>query len=285
MTRYRDLVEHARIQLAEAGIPDGEAAFDAELLMRHVLGWDRATWLTRRDEACAPAIAEQWAVLIARRRQREPMAYILGVQEFYGRPFRVGPGVLIPRPESELIIDEALTRLATTPAPRVADIGTGSGCLAITLALECANASIVATDVSAIALDIAAANAAALGATDRLTFVHTNYLDGVPGEFDLVVANPPYVAESDAALLMPEVVGHEPPQALFGGHDGLRDVRAIAALATGALTPSGVLVMEIGQGQWPAVRTALAEAGLGDAHARHDLQGIARVVVATRRAK
>ncbi len=283
MTRLRDQVAAARTQLVAAGIPADEAALDAELLMRDVLGWDRATWLTRRDERVTPPAETTFSALVARRASREPVAYIRGVQEFYGRPFQVRRGVLIPRPESELLIDEALTLLATRPAARVADIGTGSGCLAITLALEIPGAAIVATDISLEALAVARANAAAHAVTSRLDFRHTSRLDDVSDAFDLIVANPPYVPERDAPSLAPEVLAHEPALALFGGLDGLREVRAVVTLAATVLTPGGSLVMEIGVGQWPDVRHALSAAGLGaQARTRTDLQGIPRVVVATR---
>ena len=283
MARLRDLVDAARTQLVAAGIPVDEAALDAELLMRDVLAWDRASWIASRDEAAAPAAAQAFARAIARRAGREPMAYIRGVQEFYGRVFHVAPGVLIPRPETELLVDEALTLLAGQATPRIVDVGTGSGCLAITLALESPGATVAATDLSADALAIARANATALGVTARIDFRHTSLLDGVSGPFDLIVTNPPYVPEREAATLAPEVVVHEPRLALFGGPDGLRDVRALVALAATALTPGGTLVMEIGVGQWPDVRHALTEAGLGThARVRSDLQGIPRAVVATR---
>lgn len=283
MARLRDLVDAARTSLVAAGIPTDEASLDAELLMRDVLAWNRASWITQRDEAAAPAAAQAFALAIARRAGREPVAYIRGVQEFYGRAFQVRPGVLIPRPETELLIDEALALLAGQAAPRIADVGTGSGCLAITLALEYPGAALVATDLSADALAVAQANATALGVGARVDFRQTSFLDGVAGQFDLIVANPPYVPERDAASLTPEVLAHEPGLALFGGPDGLRDVRALVTLAAAALTPGGSLVMEIGVGQWPDVRHALTEAGWGThARVRTDLQGIPRAVVATR---
>ena len=283
MTRLRDQVDAARTQLVAAGIPAAEAAFDAELLMRDVLAWDRAAWLTRRDETTSAHAARAFGVLVERRAAREPVAYIRGVQEFYGRAFQVRRGVLIPRPESELLVDEAVARLAGQPAPRVADIGTGSGCLANTVALAGPRASVVATDISGEALEIARANAAAHGVGARIAFMEGNYLDGVAGQFDVILANPPYVPDTDEPSLAPEVVAHEPRVALFGGPDGLRDVRTIVALAATALVPGGSLVMEIGAGQWPDVREALTAVGLGtDARVRHDLQGIARAVVATR---
>lgn len=283
MARLRDLVDAARTRLVAAGVPASEAVLDAELLMRDALGWDRASWLTRRDDPAPAAAAAAFDAAILRRSTREPVAYIRGVQEFYGRAFQVGPAVLIPRPETELLVDESLAVLAGHGAPRVVDIGTGSGCLAVTLALECPAALVCATDISAAALATARANAAAHGVAQRVTFVATSFLDGVAGPFDLIVTNPPYVPERDQAMLAPEVAAHEPHTALFAGRDGLRDVRAIIALAATALAPGGTLVMEIGIGQWPAVQAALAEAGLGgSARVRADVQGIPRAVVATR---
>lgn len=293
--RLRDLADGARRRLEGAGIPRSEAALDAELLARDALGWDRATWLVRRDEDERAVEAQTLAARgigafraafdarVARRVKREPMAYIRGTQEFYGREFLVGPGVLIPRPESELIVDEAKAAAMGRRTPRVADIGTGSGCLAVTLALELTSAQVTATDISSDALTIARGNAAAHGVSARITFVEASYLGGVAGAFDLIVSNPPYVRATDEASLAPEVRDHEPHEALFGGDDGLRDIRAIAQAATTALKPGGVLVMEIGKGQAKAVVSVLTAAGLGaDLTLRHDLQGIPRVAVAQR---
>ncbi|MEP7118730.1 MAG: peptide chain release factor N(5)-glutamine methyltransferase [Acidobacteriota bacterium] len=283
MARLRDLVDNARARLATAGIAAPEAAFDAELLMRDLLGWDRGAWFLRRDDSADPDVAGAFERRIARRAAREPVAYIRGVQEFYGREFQVGPGVLIPRPETELVVDEALALLAARPSPRVADIGTGSGCLAVTLALEFTSARVAATDISTAAVRVARVNAATHGVTERVTITATSLLDGVPGLFDLIVSNPPYVPDSAAAELAPEVVDREPRLALFGGADGLREVRAVVTLAATALAPGGSLVMEIGIGQWPRVRAALEAVGLGgQARVRHDLQDIPRAVVATR---
>lgn len=291
--RLRDLTDGARRRLEAAGIPKAEAALDAELLARDALGWDRATWLSRRDDdertvedqtVAARGIGAFRAAFdtrVARRTRREPMAYIRGTQEFYGREFLVGPGVLIPRPETELVVDEARAAAFGRRTPRLADIGTGSGCLAVTLALELPSATVIATDISADALTIARGNAAAHGVIGRITFVESSYLTGIAGAFDVIVANPPYVREADAASLAPEVRDHEPRQALFGGADGLRDIRAIAQAATAALKPGGVLVLEIGMGQATAVGDVLAAVGLGgDLVIRRDLQGIPRVAVA-----
>lgn len=293
--RLRELADGARRRLEAAGIPRAEAALDAELLARDALGWDRATWLVRRDEderavdaltigaRGIGAFRAAFDALVARRARREPMAYIRGTQEFYGREFLVGPGVLIPRPETELIVDEAKAAAMGRRTPRLADIGTGSGCLAVTLALELPSAQVVATDISGEALTIARGNAAAHEVGGRITFVETSYLTGIAGAFDVIVSNPPYVRETDAPSLAPEVRDHEPREALYGGEDGLRDIRAIAQAATTALKPGGVLVMEIGMGQAKAVTGVLTAAGLGaELTLRHDLQGIPRVAVAQR---
>lgn len=291
--RLRDLADGARRRLEAAGIPRAEAAFDAELLARDALGWDRATWIARRDEDERAVEAQTVAArgigafraafdaLVARRARREPMAYIRGTQEFYGREFLVGPGVLIPRPETELVVDEAKAAAMGRRTPRLADIGTGSGCLAVTLALELPSATVVASDVSAEALTIARGNAAAHDVSARISFVQTSYLTGVAGTFDVIVSNPPYVREADRAALPLEVRDFEPSEALFGGDDGLRDIRAIVQVATTALRPGGVLVMEIGLGQAEAVTAVLTAAGLaGELTLRPDLQGIPRVAVA-----
>jgi release factor glutamine methyltransferase len=217
------------------------------------------------------------------------VAYITGTREFYGRPFRVTPAVLVPRPETEGLVEEALRLVsgdgrgpATGAGLRVVDVGTGSGCLAITLALEWPAAAVTATDVSPDALAVAAENAARLGAA-RIDFRRTNLLDGLPGRFDLVVSNPPYIALADRASLPPDVRDHEPAAALYGGEDGLDVVRGLVAAAAARLAPNGYLVMEIGAGQADAVR-ALVErtTGLAWRHVTPDLAGIPRVVVASR---
>lgn len=281
--RLRDLVDEARRRLEAAGLPAAEAALDAELLLRHVLGWDRATWLTERDGPSRPGAIAAFEALLVRRRRREPVAYIRGVQEFYGRDFAVRPGVLIPRPESEGLIDAALAALGERTAGRVADIGTGSGCLAVTLAAERAGLTVVATDISAAALEVAGANAARHGVASRIALVHTSRLDGVPGPFAVIVANPPYIRDADAAALSPEVREHEPHDALFGGDDGLREVRGDAEAAARTLAPDGALIMEIGFGQRDGAVGACQDAGLDVTAVHDDLQGIPRVVVARRR--
>jgi release factor glutamine methyltransferase len=283
VTTYHALAVAARATLEAAGLSAAEARLDADLLARHALGWDQAAWLGARHDRASSDFAPAFAALIARRAAREPVAYIRGLQEFWGRDFVVTPAVLIPRPETELLIEVSREFLAVHPASVVADIGTGSGCLAITVALEHPAASVFATDLSADALAVARQNAARLGAADRIAFVHGRYLDGVPRPLDLIVSNPPYISLQDRVALQPEVAKHEPALALFGGDDGLRDVRAILDSARHALSPTGLIACEVGIGQAETIARELAATdGLDVVEIRRDLQGIPRIVVARR---
>jgi release factor glutamine methyltransferase len=279
--RLRDLAAAAERRFVAAGIPAAEARLDAELLLRDALGgWDRAAWLSRRDDAVPDGIEARISHLVRRREAREPIAYIRGVQAFYGRDFAVGPGVLIPRPETELLVDVGLAAVVGLPAPAVLDIGTGSGCLAITFALECPGATVVATDISADALAIAAGNARRFAIGAAVTFVHAAGTAAAPGPFDLVVSNPPYVPEGDRTGLQPEVRLHEPGTALFAGADGLEVLRVIASEVRRVLRPGGTFAVEIGRGQAAEATAIVRRAGFDDVRAIDDLQAIARVVVA-----
>jgi release factor glutamine methyltransferase len=279
--RLRELAAAAERRFVAAGIAAPEARLDAELLLRHVLGWgDRAAWLSRRDDAVPDGIAAPFSDLVRRREAREPVAYIRGVQAFYGRDFAVGPGVLIPRPETELLIDEGLSALGSRPAPAVLDIGTGSGCLAVTVALERPAATVVATDISADALTIAAGNASRFGVGPRVSFLHAAGTGALPGPFDLVVSNPPYVPDGDRPGLQPEVRLHEPEAALFAGVDGLDVLRAMAADVRRVVRPGGTFAVEIGFGQAVEAVAIVRAAGFDEVRVRNDLQGIARVIVA-----
>lgn len=275
----------ARERFIRAGIPPDQAAIDAEVLARHALGWDRATYLARRDEPLAPEAAATHETLVVRRERREPVAYITGHREFWNLEFIVTPAVLIPRPESEFIIEAALARLGDkSRAWAIADVGTGSGCLAITLAHERPAARVAATDISPGALAVARDNAVRLGVSDRVTFVQTSLLGDAHGPFDLIVANPPYVPSSHRTTLSPDVRDYEPPQALYGhGDDGLDEARALLAQAPSRLTPNGVLLMEFGFTQADAVRDALRQVpGLEPIEILRDLQGHERTLVARR---
>lgn len=280
----REAIAAARLRLAAAGIEPGEAGRDAGLLARHVLGWDVATLVTRDMDIADAAFLRDFDTAIERRARREPVAYIRGVQEFWSRDFVVSSSVLIPRPETELIIEELkwrLPRLASTR--RIADIGTGSGCLAITAALEWPDALVTATDVSIDALAVARENAARLGAADRITFLETPYLFGTTGTFDVIISNPPYITESEYEALAPEVREYEPVTALTAGEDGLRDVRQIIDLAPVRLAPGGLLLMEVGHLQSDAVADIINEYSALELEAfSTDLQDIPRVAVITR---
>ncbi|HEX2342668.1 MAG TPA: peptide chain release factor N(5)-glutamine methyltransferase [Vicinamibacterales bacterium] len=281
-TSFADVVARGREQLVAAGIPEDQARLDAELLARHALGWDRAVWLaSRRDEAPDPFLSE-YAGLLARRLAREPVSLITGAREFWGLQFDTRPGVLIPRFETELIVEEALDQLARVEAPRIADIGTGSGCLAVALAHELPRARVVATDLSALALDVARSNAKKHGVTDRVRFVLTDMLDGIGDSFDVIVSNPPYVQSGDREGLAPEVRDHEPALALFGGTDGLDAIRAVVARTPARLAPGGRLIIEFGYDQDERVCAIAQNGGLTVLRIRDDLQGIPRVAVLTR---
>ena len=220
---------------------------------------------------------------IERRLNREPSAYIVGHREFWGRDFIVTPAVLIPRPETEFVVDEAVAHLRGVPAPRVADIGTGSGCIAIAVAAEVPGARFIATDVSEEALSIARSNAERHGVADRIQFVATSYLDGVDGGFTVITANPPYVKDGDKPALARDV-RHEPEVALFGGTEGLRDIAGVLDAAATALLPGGWLVMEFGFGQEPNVEALVqARPALQLERVCADLQGIARTAIIQRR--
>jgi release factor glutamine methyltransferase len=249
-----------------------EARLTAEVLLMRATGHDRA-WLYARGN---DELIEVWWIHYGRylhqRIKGEPTQYITGRQEFYGREFRVTPDVLIPRPETEHLIEAALARSVEA----ILDIGTGSGAIAVTLALE-TKAQVVATDVSLAALQIAQQNARALSAP--VTFIACDLGAGfADGSFDLVVSNPPYIAASDRESLQPEVRDHEPALALFGGEDGLAIYRRLIPEAARLLRPGGWLMMELGDAR--AVREMCA--GWADVEIVNDLAGIPRVLIARR---
>ncbi len=272
----------ARKSLVQAGIPDEEAVLDAEVLARHVLECDRATLLTRSRDPIPSAFDRLYQPLIARRAAREPIAYIVGHREFWGLEFDVTPDVLIPRPETELIIEEAVSIASRTLTRRIVDVGTGSGCLAVALAIEFPSARIVATDISPAALDVAGRNAKRHNIAGRISFVQSDLLSDVDATAQLIVSNPPYVPSRSCDDLQPEVGRYEPASALYAGDDGLGVIRRLFAAAPRCLAEDGWLVVEFGFGQDAAVRAAAAEAGWQVARIRADLQGIPRVAVLRR---
>jgi len=249
------------------------------VLLARALSVTREQLIAHPDMKVPTQSAARFEELAARRRLGEPMAYVRGEQEFYGRSFRVGPEVLIPRPDTETLVDVALACLRDRRTPRVLELGTGSGCIAITLQLECNDASVTASDASARALDLARQNARELGA--RIKFRAGSWFDAVDGsaKFDLIVSNPPYVAAGDPHL---DGLAHEPSMALTGGADGLRCLAAIIADAPSHLLGDGWLVLEHGYDQAAAVEGLLLTAGFGAIEAVRDAAGHERVTRARR---
>lgn len=273
-----ELLAGARERLAAA--PFAPSSREALLLLGHVLGLTEAQLLTRPEREVEPAAAARFERLLARRLAGEPVAYLTGVKEFYGRPFAVDRRVLIPRPETEHLVEAALARAreAETPGrPTILDVGTGSGCVAVTLALELPGASVVATDLSPAALALAAANAHRLGA-HTVRFAAADRYAGLDlGGFDLVVANPPYIDPAGAAELSPEITGFEPHPALFASGRGAAMLGELIAGAA-SLPPGGSVLLEIGRGQLPAVERHAAPSPLHISAVIDDYAGIPRVV-------
>jgi release factor glutamine methyltransferase len=275
----QERIAGGRLVLIRAGFPAEDAAIDADVLARHVLGWDRASLLARgRDPATAEFI-RRFEGAIARRAAREPVALITGIREFWGLEFEVTRDVLIPRPETELIVEAALGALAEPPQ-RIADVGTGSGCLAVALAVEFPRSAVAAVDASAPALRVARRNAARHGVEQRISFVRADLLDAVAGPFDLIVSNPPYVPESDP--LPPDVANYEPAGALFAGPDGLAVLSVLIPAALPLLTLGGALIVEFGFGQADRVQALARAAGWRHIDVKEDLQRIPRVAVMKR---
>jgi release factor glutamine methyltransferase len=228
-------------------------------------------------------IREVFNALVMRRRYGEPIQYITGETEFYGLPFRVTPDVLIPRPETEHLVEKVVELVASFHAPRIVDVGTGSGAIAVSIAHDWPEAEITAIDLSPAALEVARGNAERFGCADCIRFLQGDLLTPVAGErFEIIVSNPPYVPETDRATLAVEVRDHEPALALFAGLDGLAIYRRLIPQAFAALTPGGFFALEIGFGQSEAVRALLASSGFEQIEFTPDLQGILRVVSARR---
>lgn len=276
-------VSVAQRRLAAAGLNEHDAELDAEVLARHALGWERATYLLRCPEPPPPAFDTCYDLLVERRCQREPVAQITGFREFWGLDIEVSRDVLVPRPETELLVETALRLLKKrTAAWRIADVGTGSGCLAIALAQEFPRSQVTATETSRPALVVARRNVAAHDVASRVSFHLTSFLDGLAGPYDLIVSNPPYVPDQDVTTLAPEVSLYEPAAALAGGPDGLDPARALVPAAASKLHAGGWLVMEIGAGQSDEVDTIALHSRIPLIAIYPDLQGIPRVAVMRR---
>jgi release factor glutamine methyltransferase len=284
VSTYDALLRDTAVALTAAGIDNSR--FEARLLLVRASGLSVETLVAHgRDEAPAAA-AEALRALTARRVQREPMAYILGEREFWGRPFKVSPAVLVPRPDSETVIEAALALQPDRQKPhRIVDLGVGSGCLLLTLLAEYPNATGTGLEVSPEALAVARDNANSLGLANRVRWIEgdwrrTGWVQGLDGPFDLVVSNPPYIESQAIAGLMPEVGRYEPKLALDGGPDGLAPYRDIAAAASQLLSPGGHVLVEGGEGQALAIKGLFSSAGLQHLRLWKDLGGIERVISA-----
>jgi release factor glutamine methyltransferase len=260
--------------LMAAGVLPG---LETRMLLEHVLQVPRAWLIAHDDEPLPPQAVARYQALAEQRRGGRPMAYLLGRREFMGHAFEVTPAVLIPRPDTELLVETAIGALGEySSSPCVLDLGTGSGAIAISIALACPGAQVVATDASAAALEVAAGNARRLGA--RVEFFFGDWYEALPAGrvFDLIVSNPPYIARDDAHLIQGDL-RFEPQAALTDGADGLRALAAIAAGAPARLAPGGQLWMEHGWDQAQMVRGLLAGAGFGRVASQRDLAGIERI--------
>jgi release factor glutamine methyltransferase len=273
-------VDAAADLLVAAGFGRDDARRDAGVLLRHLHGWSLGDWAARAREPLEPGLAAQLLELVRKRARHEPIAYITGSREFYGRDFHVTPAVLIPRPETEAIVDVVISGSADS-AVSILDVGTGSGCLAVTLALELPGSHVIASDTSADALDVARDNARALGAAS-VDFLEASLVPAGIGSLDWIVSNPPYVPERDRVTLAADVRDFEPAEALFAGPDGLDVIRELIPAAHAALKPGATLVFEIGAGQSETVSKLVAAGGLELRTIQRDLQGIPRTVIARR---
>jgi release factor glutamine methyltransferase len=274
-------IADAREALERSGLTIENARVDAEVLARHALGWDRARLLADGRDPMPADVGQRFAAFIDRRVAREPVAFITGHREFWGLDFDVSRDVLIPRPETELIVEAVCEeRPDRAGVRRIADVGTGSGCLAIALAREFPEARVLAVDISAAALAVAAKNARRHDVDRRVMFVRGDLLDPVQGPVDVIVSNPPYVPSG--VELSADIVRFEPAVALYSGLDGLTLVKKLVRSVQSRLSEAGLFVMEFGFGQDDQVLAAALEANWRKVAIKEDIQGIPRVAVMTK---
>lgn len=276
------MAEGART-LTEAGVDSPR--LDAELLVCYVLGWNRTRLYTYPEHPLPPETETEWRSLLERRRQRVPLPYLLGEWEFYGRPFRVTPAVLIPRSETELLIEGLLARRPWNPdrPPLFVDVGAGSGCIAVTLAAEAPESTGVMLDSSAAALEVASTNTVRLGVQSRVEPRHAAFPAGVEdlaGRVDVLVSNPPYIAEGERNTLPPEVREHEPGEALYAGPEGLDLLRTLLERGKDLLRPGGWIALEFGIGQAEKLRDIALDNGYSSLSIEPDLADIPRALFA-----
>ncbi len=278
MPTVRQLLEEAVASLRDKGVDS--PLLDAELLMCHALGCSRTELVARIDAQISPVAATEFAGYVGRRTKREPLAYITGYREFYGLPFRVTPATLIPRQESEFLVDAAVSLLKDHANPLMADVGVGSGCIGISIAIALPSAQLYGTDISRDALGVARSNAVSLGVGGRTRFVQGDLLGPLAGlAFDIIISNPPYIPSGDMNGLEPEVAEFEPRLALDGGYDGLDLYRRLAESAAGCLEIGGTLAVEMGIDQSSAVQHIFRLNGFSNVRVIQDYSGIERVAI------
>jgi release factor glutamine methyltransferase len=273
-----EALHHAEHRLREAGVP--EPALDAELLLRHVLGWDRAAVIARRADTVPATEEKTLFALVDERAARRPLQHVTGTQAFWRHEFLITPDVLVPRPETEILVEAALELMRGLEAPVVVDVGTGSGCIALSIAAERPDADVHAVDISAAALAVVRENARRLGQT-RVELHEGDLLEPVAhlgGKVDIVVSNPPYVDPGELPSLAPEVRDHEPRQALLAPDGPYGIYGRLADASCRLLRPGGHLLAEVGRGMAETVAETFRAAGLSGIQTRADLAGIPRVV-------
>jgi len=277
-----DSLREATQVLRDADV--SEARRDAGSLLSFIIGKDRTFLISHADDLVNDNDLVRFREAVARRAAGEPLQYVTGVQDFFGREFRVTPNVLIPRPETELLVEAALKVIAADSAPLICDVGTGSGCIAVTLLCERTDAQAIAVDVSEAALAVAAENARRHGVEERIVFEISDCFDALePDEFDLIVSNPPYVSADALDGLQREVRDHEPLVALSPGDDGLRVIRRLLHDGPSFLKESGYLIMEIGFDQGEKVAGMIDQKVWQLLEILPDLQGIPRIVLVQKR--
>jgi release factor glutamine methyltransferase len=281
MPTIAETLQQASAQLRAADVPND--LLDAQTLLAHALGQDRTYLIIHFNQVLSEELRAQFQALMARRAAGEPLQYIVGHQQFYGLEFEVTPAVLIPRPETELIVEEALRLAANLAAPVIIDVGTGSGCIAVTLARELETARVIATDISAAALQVARRNAEKHGLQDRVELIEGDLLSGISIQADIIVSNPPYIAEHELPTLQREVREWEPRVALTDFADGFEFYRRLLAEAPAHLKPNGHLILEMGYQQAETIKALVERDVWHEPRVLRDLQGIERTLIVTAR--
>jgi release factor glutamine methyltransferase len=277
MPTIAEVLQQASAKLRTAEVLND--LLDAQTLLAHALGKERTYLIIHYNQILAEDLLATYQALIDRRAAGEPLQYIVEHQEFYGLEFEVTPAVLIPRPETELIIEETIRLAANLSEPLIIDVGTGSGCIAVTLARELETARVIATDISANALQVARRNAQRHGLSDRVQFVETDLLNGLATKADFILSNPPYIASHEMPTLQREVRDWEPHTALTDFGDGLQFYRRLLDEAPARLKPNGVLMFEVGYQQAETIKAFVNRAVWHEPKALRDLQQIERTLM------